>query len=412
MRTIFFVILCFQFFCLGCDKKTKLPFEIGVSSAVVNPPLGAFIAGDKQNRKFTGVNDNLFAKVAVISDGETSMALVTLDCIGLLHSDLVKVRNEVKRRQLAIPFNPENIVISSTHTHAGPDVVGIWGEDYTQSGVDPEYIAFLVQKIADGIEKAAGNRKQVYAEYAETSFGESWVANICDEEIDRSVTSLIFREDNGDSVLSLTNFACHPTFLDAVHSEVSADYVGAFYKTMETTLEGEHMFLQGAIGGWIQPIRGGGIKEEAFKMGDELAIATLKAIEKAKPLLGSKLYFKNKKIELEVDNMAWRQFSEIGLIDRKVTETVISEIALFSIGEAKFVTHPGETAPIYGLQSKEILNGKPNFVLGLGQDALGYILKPEYFSDTTLPHSQYLTSMSLGKNTGPVMMETIKVLAE
>lgn len=412
MRTIFFVIFCFQFFCLGCEKKTSLPFEIGVSNAVVNPPLGAFIAGDKQNRKFTGINDDLYAKVAVIYDGETSIALVTLDCIGLLYTDLVKVRNEVKGRKLAIPFNPENIVISSTHTHAGPDVVGIWGEDYTQSGVDPEYMAFLIQKITDGIEKAVGNRKQVYAEYAETSFGDTWVANICDEEIDRSVTSLIFREGNGDTVLSLTNFACHPTFLDAVHSEVSADYVGAFYKTMETTLGGDHMFLQGAIGGWIQPIRGGGIKEEAFKMGHELAITTLKAIERAKPLSDTKLYFKSKKIDFEVDNNAWRQFSAMGLIDRKVMETVTSEIALFSIGGAKFVTHPGETAPIYGLQSKEILNGKPNFVLGLSQDALGYILKPEYFSDNSLPHAEYLTSMSLGKNTGPAVMETIKELAK
>lgn len=50
------------------------------------------------------------------------------------------------------------------------------------------------------------------------------------------------------------------------------------------------------------------------------------------------------------------------------------------------------------------------FVLGLGNDALGYILKPKYFENSTLPHAEYLTGMSVGKLAGPLVLEAVKSL--
>lgn len=54
----------------------------------------------------------------------------------------------------------------------------------------------------------------------------------------------------------------------------------------------------------------------------------------------------------------------------------------------------------------------PKFILGLSQDAMGYILKPEYFDDPSLPHAPYLTGMSLGRNTGPLIMDELKKLSK
>jgi hypothetical protein len=39
-------------------------------------------------------------------------------------------------------------------------------------------------------------------------------------------------------------------------------------------------------------------------------------------------------------------------IKRNFTETVEREISYFKIGEAQFVTNPGETATFYSLESK------------------------------------------------------------
>ncbi len=409
---LYSIILFLLLLSCGQKKEEVQNLQVGVSKAVINPPMSAFIAGDKQNRKFTGILDSLYVKTAVFYDGNESFALVTVDCIGLLYQDLLKIREKIGTMDLGIPFSSENIVISSTHTHSGPDVVGLWGEDFTQSGVDSVYMDFLVKIAAEQILTAASKLENTAVRYASTEYGHDWVANICEEEIDRSVTILQFLNDKGQNILSLTNFACHPTYLDAVYNEVSADYVAGFYQEMEKQLGGEHLYLQGAIGGWIQPIDKGISYEEVLQRGSGLANAAISALKEGESLKSNYLSFRSKKINLPVENEAWRQLAAGGIIQRTITEVVETEVVWFSIGEANFASHPGETAPIYGLHTKAMMPEGPQFVLGIGQDALGYIVKPDYFEDQTLPHAPYLTSMSLGKNTGPYLMQVLKALAE
>jgi hypothetical protein len=70
---------------VGCHpRKSNEPIlQVGISVAPINPPIGTYIAGDKQNRTFTAVHDSLFAKAVVITKGKEQLAIVTLDCIGL-----------------------------------------------------------------------------------------------------------------------------------------------------------------------------------------------------------------------------------------------------------------------------------------------------------------------------------------
>lgn len=408
---LFSIILFLVLLSCGQKEQEAQNLQVGVSKAVINPPMGAFIAGDKQNRRFSGVLDNLYVKAAVFYDGNESFALVTVDCIGLLYQDLLKIRGKVGTMDLGIPFSPEKIVISSTHTHSGPDVVGLWGEDYTQSGVDPDYMDFLIKTTTEQIQIAASKLEKANAKYGSTEYGHNWVANICEEEIDRSVTVLQFLNDKGQNILSLTNFACHPTYLDAVYNEVSADYVAGFYQEMEKQMGGEHLFIQGAIGGWIQPMDKGVPYSEVLRRGSGLANAAVSALKEGKNLQSASLSFQSKKIDLLVENEAWQQLAAGGIIQRAISDVVETEVVWFSIGEANFATHPGETAPIFGLQTKALMPEGPQFVLGLGQDALGYIVKPEYFEDQSLPHAPYLTRMSLGKFTGQQIMKTLEDLA-
>jgi hypothetical protein len=58
------------------------------------------------------------------------------------------------------------------------------------------------------------------------------------------------------------------------------------------------------------------------------------------------------------------------------------------------------------------LTGRPHtFVLGLTGDALGYILKPEYFApDAPFPSAEYLAATSIGPDVGPLTMENVAAL--
>lgn len=405
MKNLFkliFIQLVFQ-------QVTAQNLKVGTSSASINPSVGTYIAGDKQNRKFTGIHDNLFAKAVVISSGKENVALLTLDCIGLLYSDVLKIRQKTAE---ICRFPVDRIVVSSTHTHAGPDVVGIWGKDFSESGVDDAYMDFLISTSAKQIKYAFENQKDAKAFTAETTFGEPWVENICNEEIDRAVSIIQFKDSQQKAIATLVNFACHPTFIDAVASEVSADYIHGYYEELKKKIGGEVLFLQGAIGGWVQPEKEAKTFENAYKRGSELANTVSRALKNAKPLKTNAIQYRNKKISIPVENEGWKQLSAMGIIKRKINENVETEISFFSIGNAQFITHPGETAPYYAIESKKMMGKGTNFVLGLGNDALGYILKPKYFEDNTLPHAEYLTRMSVGKQTGPIVLEGVKELVK
>jgi hypothetical protein len=393
----------------GINETPESILQAGAASAPVNPEIGSYIAGDKQNRKFTGIQDSLFVKAIVLNDGATSIAIITVDCIGLMYPDIQKIREKASSLVNSINLPPGNIILSSTHTHSGPDVVGIWGADLQSSGVDTAYMDFLVQTAAEQVRLASENLQPVTVLVADQQCGEEWVQNISDKEIDRTLTCFKFINRNGDNIASITNFACHPTYLDAKFSVVSADYVGGFYKEMNSILGGENIFLQGAIGGWVQPVDGEGSFQKANQRGKEIAHAAIQTVNNGDTLADITLKIHNKKVKFLVENEGWKQLAAIGTIQRDIKDSVETEVIWFAVGPAQFITHPGETAPSFALTSKSFMNTTgPKIVIGLGMDALGYILKPEYFENDKIPHAPYLTSMSVGRKTGSHMMEAIR----
>ena len=103
---------------LACNKnEATLTFQVGASSATVNPGKGLFIAGDRPNRKFTGVHDDIFVKAVVMADGDSSIAIVVIDCIGLLYPEVRRIQESAAARMKKFILPPERVVVTSTHTH-------------------------------------------------------------------------------------------------------------------------------------------------------------------------------------------------------------------------------------------------------------------------------------------------------
>lgn len=410
-----FILILLALVLLGCSNQKKSKLLVGASSATINPNVGSFIAGDKGDRHFTGIHDSIFVKSIVVSSGDNHFAILTFDCIGMLHPTLVAIRKAVALQIPASEFDPSHIVMASSHTHSGPDVVGIWGADQTSSGVDSVYMKALVKIAADVIAAAWKNKKEASVYTAEVTFGKDWVYNISEpEELDRSVSILQFKDEDGISIATLTNFACHPTIVDGASSLVSSDYVAGLYKHLNNSIGGENLFLQGAIGGWVQPEHEEQSFDRAYQRGYELAKAVIDGLKKSNHKIeDTKVRFKSTLFQLPVSNPGFQQLSALGVIKRTITDSVQTEIAWFSLGDAEFVTHPGETVPAYSIQSKALMKLKgPKFVIGLGMDALGYILKPSFFNPAdSLPHAAYLTGMSIDKAAGPLVMKQITKMA-
>ncbi len=399
------------FICFSIVACAQL--SIGTSKKVITPYDSAYIAGHSHNRIFQGVNDDIYVKAAVITDMAESIVILTYDCIGLLYPQLLTIRKRLADILPEFPVN--NIVMSSTHTHSGPDVVGLWGPNITTSGVDTNYMNFLIDQTLKAILEANRETTQVSGRYLELSYGDEWVHNISEpKEVDRSLKTIQFVDSTNNNVLSLTNFACHPTFLDAVNDQVSSDYIGGFYTQMDRALGGQNMFLQGSIGGWIQPEYEEKTPKQAFKRGREIAQFIINKLDTSSPLKKTKIIFKSRQVSLPVHNNNFKLLSQLGVVNRSFADSVTTELAYFEIGEASFATHPGETVPAMSLATKKMMSNKgPKMILGLGMDALGYILKPSFFDTSNqIPHSTYLCSVSLGQHTQNIILEQLKSLIQ
>lgn len=390
-------------------------FRAGAASATVNPAGSVFLAGHDLNRKSTGIHDDLFAKAVVFANGAgadaSAVALVVVDSISLQYDTVCEIRRRAAAKVSGLALPAERVIVQATHTHCAPDTIGMWGPDEVTCGRDGAYMEQLTETAATVVARAAQNLRDATVRAASAARPE-WVTNDSEKDVlepDAAILQVV--DKDGKTIATLTNLACHPAVLDTDTFEISADWCAAFYKDMAAALPGEHVFVQGAIGCWVQP----NTPERTFalcdKYGQDLAAKVLAALQEAKPLDDTTIRFAHKPFEMPQANVKFQLAGELGLTTRKFAQTVTTEVAWFAIGPAQFATHPGETAPGFSLETKALMDTGPKFILGLGLDHLGYICPPAYFTEGNgARFSDYLTSMSPGRDAGPSMMEALRAI--
>ena len=97
------------------------------------------------------MHDDLWAVAAVIDDGSHRIGIVALDAIGLFHDDVVAIRRRVPA-ELRIDYT----IVTSTHDHSAPDLMGLWGPRTGQSGVDPAYRDQVIAAAANSTRRGRG----------------------------------------------------------------------------------------------------------------------------------------------------------------------------------------------------------------------------------------------------------------
>ena len=125
------------------------PLRAGAARNVITPDLGSHIAGYFEDRIAEDTHDDLCAKALVLESGDTSIAIVACDLIGLKLEDTDRAK-ALAHELTGIPA--DNIFICCTHTHFGPT---------TSRGVNVihgiDYMDWLPGRIADSV-KMAQNR--------------------------------------------------------------------------------------------------------------------------------------------------------------------------------------------------------------------------------------------------------------
>lgn len=404
--------------------SVRAQMQAGAASSPLPVPDGSFLAGYHRDRLTTGTHDPLYAKALVLTEADQALALVSVDNIGLTRPDISRLQERAAKlvhAATSLRLAPARVIVSSTHTHSGPDVVGLWGTHLLDSGRDPALIATWIEAAAQQVLRASLQRVPVQLKAASSAMPQSWVQNVSEPgELDSTLSALaILNRKTGASIATVTNYACHPTVLGPGNTLVSADWVSGFYSAMAAQLPGEHLFLQGAIGGWVQPVQSQRTFAEAQGYGEELALETLALLETAVVEDSPSLDFASRELRFDLENLGFRLLMFLKIMERPlVDDGVVTSVAWFRIGRSQFATHPGETAPAFSARTRALMIGEPpaakntpTFVLGLTQDALGYILKPAYFeAGAPFANADYLTSVSLGPDTGPALMAALQAL--
>lgn len=431
-----------EYFSLGYSKMSILPDDVDKKKY--------YIAGYGENKPAEGVLDAPHTHAVWLDDlsGHGGIVLVSLDIVGMLNSDVNRLRRRLN--EFAKLSGCRSINIVSTHNHAGIDTMGIWGP-LPFSGKNPKYMELVFSQTVKAVEQAYAARK-----IGKLYLGKTEVPDM-QEDIrtpivySKTLTRLRFEPADGSKDVYIINFASHSESLQGCNKLVSADFP---YYLREKILEetgAETLYCVGAIGGMIsmdipneKEIRDNGsdFSESTKAIGRKLAnyALSIKDETQLKPRIGcirQEVYFK-------AENTILLLAAKIGLLDAKEHRmadgsgfAMKSEISYIEIDSLKLLLLPCEIFPelVYGgyLSAEESATGCGGeinpvplrdiigddvTVIGLANDELGYVLPPNdyilhpeapYFENGRDCHDRrhYEETNSLGPETAQKIAYTV-----
>jgi len=334
--------------------------------------------------------DRLYGRALVLSDGKTSLAIVSLDLI--LFSS-ARVVSEAKAK-----WKLDHVILCSTHTHAGmaPQglIIGGGRKDWTR-GADPAglvdwpalssdpWYAATEDKIVAAIGEAAKNMFPAGLAAARGPYDGAYMAHnrrlvnangtvramwdnpkrLPTKPVDQTLGVIRVDDAAGTPRAFLVNFACH-----AVASMNSGylcrDFPGAMVDYVEKELGDQcmAMFVQGAEGDQDPYDMGGG--EHGFNIirqcGISLGKAALRAAKAIPPRGGKvKSSLKAKQSALTLKCRSGDKTSEVVI----TTVVINEEVAMVSVPGEPFVQHQLD------LRAKSPLAN--TFLLGLAYSGAG-----------------------------------------
>ena len=387
--------------------------KIGYAQTVITPSLDkpVYLAGFGQNRRAETVHDDLYARVLTIQTEEITLVLVALDLIGFFQQDMKDVVEALKVSNANL-----RVIIASTHTHHGPDTMGLWGPDDKTCGVDSDYMSAIKKKIVDTINASLSDLKPASAKWTSVHVS-GLVKNARNPEIlDDELTLLQFAADDGKPLVTLFDFPCHPEVLWEHNPNITADYVGYLRDEVEKQTGAPCIFFSGALGGMMTP----DVKDHSFKeaefMGRKLGEEGVKALDAVNSEQCSVVGFQKKEIKAKLTNPLYKVAFLRKLIPdvRDKKGYLTTEVNLIKIGGLWLATVPGELLPKLGLQLKVWMKeagAQVTGVIGLANDEVGYILPVEDFKyplNPFKPGKHYEETNSIGKGIATSVMDALR----
>ena len=412
-----------------------------------------WMAGFQSNKPAAGVNDDLWARAMVLDDGRTRIAWVVLDLIGFSGCDIIDIR-----KRLPETLGIDYAIVSSTHTHSGPDVLGIWGPAWYRTGVDAAYNERVKAASMEAIAVAVNRLRPAKLRFAVDKDGAGhMIADTRKPHVVNGALRLMQAVDAAsDSTLgTLAVWDNHPETIWNRNLMITSDFPHYLRDGIENGiwngdtlvtpgLGGTAIFAPGNIGGLMtthptvdirDPFADTTYSRPSFDkvraQGVKLAMLSLDALRSADATIVDRggITLRAQTVTLPLYNRLYRLGAALGVLKRGSAGwmKVRSEVAFWQLGPASFLHHPGELYPEIaegGVEAPDgqdfdippqevppirpLMPGKYTFMAGLSNDMIGYIV-PKSQWDEKPPHTYGNTGRpygeinSLGPETAPLL---------
>lgn len=410
------------------------PRDVALDPASRGRYNGIFLAGFDHGRMATGKHDDLWARSLVLDSGTTRIAIVSVDLIGYFQNAGYYGIDQV-RKLLDPKLGIQEIILSSTHDHEGPDTVGIWGSNPVSGGTFPLYLKFVDRQIARAITLAAQAavpaRMKLGATNPQSSPALAGLQtrtdkrppHFFDEELRVMQFVAIDTPDKGKTVATLVNWNTHPESMESDNTMLTSDFPGTVRDEIEKRYGGTAIYVSGDLGaveivdyddpGYRTKFGGKDYPEvkdhraasftfaRTEAIGREVANAAVEAIEKAEWSPAPTLSVQKRELRVPMDNQGFKFLETQGVLaqipgfDAAGGPQAVSTVYSVRLGDAQIITVPGELFPevFYGVARhrrvdcpkadtgrppepavRDFMDAKYKFVFGLSPDELGYFV--------------------------------------
>ncbi|GAC1632050.1 MAG: hypothetical protein NVS9B14_04810 [Candidatus Acidiferrum sp.] len=395
---------------------------------------GIYLAGFGENRIATGMHDDLWARAIVLDCAGHRVALVSLDLIGYPQDAGYFGLTHVN--QLLDPkLQVEEVLLSSTHSHEGPDTIGIWGASPGSDGKYPLYLQFVDRQIVKAIELAAQTLVPVRLKLGATNPGRSPSLHdlqtrtagrpprFFDEELRVMQFVGTAGRQSGKAIATLVNWNTHPESMEDENTILTSDFPGAVRTELEKKYGGTAIYISGDIGA-VEIVGDNGRstrnkfdgtefpvfpndKSRTFTfarteaIGRDVAKAAMDAVEHGEWSEVSALELHRAEFRVPMDNAGYSFLMQAGVLTVPASWhaansiQVVTNVFLLRLGDAQILTAPGELFPevFYGVAEhrrkdcpaadtarlpepalRPLMTAKYKFVFGLSPEELGYIV--------------------------------------
>src|SRR5215469_1880583 len=223
----------------------------GVAQLVITSELNGhavYLAGFGHNRVATGVHDDLYARCLALGIAKETLVVCSIDLVGLFYDDVLTIRRAFQQTTPAGSV----LIVASTHTHAGPDTLGLYGPKPLESGINRQYLDWVNQRIAMTAAEAAHDMQPARLELARDDH--PLLAML--QGVDRPplvkdpflyVMRLVARS-TGQTIAMVVNWSDHPEVLGRKNTQISSDYPHWTREYLEKKLGGTVLFFSRSIG--------------------------------------------------------------------------------------------------------------------------------------------------------------------